>query len=377
MVVAGLALLGWLVWPVASSSSARCFDAGYFLQPPLGWLLGGWLLWVLVNSGLVRYRCSCVAVGRCPGASGRRVRRSPPPNWSRSARQLEAATGWRGHLHAGLPGLHRRACSARICGSRGLAAEQMEFRLSQWRLRSPTFPPVNPHFAGGYINYYYFGLYLVAHLIKLTGIYAEVAFNLTIAMLFALTVVNVFAVAYSAVANYLPLPRRAESGARRATIGTWAWVRRCWRRSLSRFLAISTASLVRTLATLDPGLCLGHSRPQADGRCRGRLSTGRHDGATLPYDFWGPSRVLEPTINEFPYWSFFADLHLHIIRHPALGHVLALTLVLLENARTNWRRRWRWGLGAAGNHVLSWVRWPASTCGVADLPSVSACWLFW
>ena len=31
---------------------------------------------------------------------------------------------------------------------------------------------------------------MVAYLIKLTGIYAEVAFNLTLAMLFGLTVVN-------------------------------------------------------------------------------------------------------------------------------------------------------------------------------------------
>ena len=72
---------------------------------------------------------------------------------------------------------------------------------------------MDPHFAGGVINYYYFGLYLVAYLIKLTGIYAEVAFNLTIATLFALTVINVFAVAYSATqrrgawaANDAPLP---------------------------------------------------------------------------------------------------------------------------------------------------------------------------
>ena len=91
----------------------------------------------------------------------------------------------------------------------------MEFAFLNGILRSPTFPPVDPHFAGGLINYYYFGIYLVAYLIKLTGIYAEVAFNLAIAMLFALTVVNAFAVAYSAVANYLPIAAsRAEAEAR-------------------------------------------------------------------------------------------------------------------------------------------------------------------
>ena len=75
----------------------------------------------------------------------------------------------------------------------------MEFAFLNGILRSPNFPPVDPHFAGGFINYYYFGIYLVAFLIKLTGIYAEVAFNLAIPMLFALTVVHSYGAAYSAV----------------------------------------------------------------------------------------------------------------------------------------------------------------------------------
>jgi len=74
----------------------------------------------------------------------------------------------------------------------------MEFAFLNGVLRSPTFPPVDPHFAGGFINYYYFGIYLVGYVIKLTGIYAEVAFNLAIPTLFALTVVNTYSVAYSA-----------------------------------------------------------------------------------------------------------------------------------------------------------------------------------
>ena len=45
-------------------------------------------------------------------------------------------------------------------------------------LRTPYFPAFDPWFSGGILNYYYYGEYLVAFLIKLTGIPSEIAFNL-------------------------------------------------------------------------------------------------------------------------------------------------------------------------------------------------------
>src|SRR5207244_4353855 len=36
--------------------------------------------------------------------------------------------------------------------------------------------------------------------------------------------------------------------------------------------------------------------------------------SSVGFDFWGPSRIIHQTINEFPYWSFlFAALHPHVI----------------------------------------------------------------
>src|SRR5258708_40154520 len=60
-------------------------------------------------------------------------------------------------------------------------------------------------FAGGYINCCYSGVYLVAALIKLTGILPATAFNLAIPLLAALT----FSGAFSLVAG---LTRRAWAG---------------------------------------------------------------------------------------------------------------------------------------------------------------------
>ena len=69
------------------------------------------------------------------------------------------------------------------------------------------------------------------------------------------------------------------------------------------------------------------------------------------YDFWGPSRVITPTINEFPYWSFlFADLHPHLIGIPLAGLFLGLMLVLIERGRAQWR--WPGGLALLGAFAL-------------------------
>ena len=63
-----------------------------------------------------------------------------------------------------------------------------------------------------------------------------------------------------------------------------------------------------------------------------RAVSGVASGSSIPtYDFWGPSRVIPSTINEFPFWSFlFADLHPHLIGIPFslffLGILLALFL---------------------------------------------------
>jgi YYY domain-containing protein len=66
-------------------------------------------------------------------------------------------------------------------------------------LRSTIFPPIDPWFASGYINYYYFGFVIVAAPTLVTGVIPSIAYNLILPMLFAMTGVAAFSIAYSVV----------------------------------------------------------------------------------------------------------------------------------------------------------------------------------
>jgi uncharacterized membrane protein len=73
----------------------------------------------------------------------------------------------------------------------------MDFSYFNAILKSTSFPPYDPWFAGGYINYYYYGFVLVATPVKLLGIVPSLAYNFILPTLFASVAMGAFCVGWN------------------------------------------------------------------------------------------------------------------------------------------------------------------------------------
>ena len=195
-----LSVVGWAVWPLLFPLLGGLQDRGYGLARTAGWLLVGWVHWMAVSLGLWQNRLAPLAL-ICAG-----LILAGAGAWWIQRRRIGAFWAARRRLLLGEEGLFALAFLAFV-GIRILNPDLwqpwnggekfMESAFLNAILRSPHFPPYDPYFAGGSLNYYYFGFYLVSIPIKLTGIAPEVAYNLAVPGLFALTAVGIFSVGHT------------------------------------------------------------------------------------------------------------------------------------------------------------------------------------
>ncbi len=334
-----LSLFGWLAWPLLFPLLGGLRDRGYGLARVAGWLLIGWVHWLGVSLGWWQNRVGPIAamVGLLAVAglaAGWVQRRRLARFWTERRRTLLAEEALFATAYLAFVGV--RLLNPDLWQPWNGGEKFMEFAFLNATLRSPTFPPYDPYFAGGIINYYYYGLYLVGLMIKLTGIASEVAFNLAVPGLFALTALGLFSVGSSlAYAHGSPCGGAGEQEERGGAEDAGSEGR-----------ALPAPLPLGPSAPLAGGLAVLLALLMGNLRGLGWLASAWSSlvrGRPLPdYDYWAASRVIPNTINEFPLWTFvFADLHPHMIAMPfgLLVAGLALNWVVVRGQGTGDRRQ--------------------------------------
>ena len=233
----------------------------------------------------------------------------------------------------------------------------MDFAYLNAVLRSTTMPPYDPWYAGGYLNYYYFGQFIVATLIRATGILPSVAYNLAVPLLFALTVTASYSLAFNVAAGLRRLRAGNGTGADETEASAKGGNRVPWGPVGAGLLAALFVCVIGNLdgiAQVVKGtwdlLFTGAAFPSLEylsdfWRSSRMIPSLPEVTPTLrPLAFWlpdlGNSLSISPHITEFPYFTFlFADLHAHLVAIPftilTLG--VALTLAVgLKNAGPVW-----------------------------------------
>ena len=313
-------LLGLAVLPLAFILFHRLPDRGYTLSKPLALVLFPFVLWVLGLTHVIpnsRYTIIGILVaGTAVSASILYRHKEQIALFVRAEwRMLLVAEGvvlaflllWLG-IASGSPAINH-------------TEKLMDFGFINAVLQSRFFPPEDPWLSGHSISYYYFGHFIMAFLIKLTGISSAVGYNLAVALVPALVAIGTFGLIYNLV--------RLSGAGRASALG----------------FGLMAPALVILVGNLEGALEFIHLRGWGGDGFWGwigvkGLESGVDTGSgAFPDQFWwwwrstrvidtlADGQSLDYTITEFPFFSFvLGDLHAHVMSLPFM--ILALSLGL-------------------------------------------------
>jgi len=317
--------------PLAWRLFAFLPDRGYASAKALGLLGVGYLLWLGATFGLLRNSAGGVllslitfaVIGLWFGRAGLR----PDEEGKRSLlthlqeQRVYILVVELLFLLAFAAWTYFRAHNPDIAGTE----KPMEFAFLNGILNSSQFPPRDVWLSGYGISYYYFGYVILNALVLLTGVTSSVAFNLGLAMIFALTLLGAFSLAYNLVTGDEASPAGQVRG--------WLY-------------GLLSALFVGILGNLEGVLEALHAR--------GWMSPAMHaffdikELATAPVTgswnlgsghwwWWRASRTIhdydftrsfdQEVIDEFPMFSFLlGDMHPHVLTIPFVLLAIALAL---------------------------------------------------
>lgn len=215
----------------------------------------------------------------------------------------------------------------------------MDFSYLNAIIKSSTFPAYDPWYAGGYINYYYYGQVLAAMPIKLLGVVPAVSYNILISLWYAMLVIGAFSIGWNF--GKAVLEKNRDDKENLFGLAFLAGI------SSAVFLAL--IGNLGELGVLNGGLkALGSAGTSMDGATLSQKLVWLFKGIGLMFRgerlpiaagtwYWNPSRMIpgEP-ITEFPFFTFlYADFHAHLIAMPIGMAAVAwcLSLIMLKKEK--------------------------------------------
>ncbi|HLF73113.1 MAG TPA: DUF2298 domain-containing protein [Anaerolineales bacterium] len=195
-----LTFLGWLTFPLAYYLFPSLADRGYSLARAFGLLVWGYVFWLfamfrIAQNDLGGLLLGLVVLGGLSAWAFLRCR-AEIIEWARSNRGLIWTSETLFLLAFGLMALFR-AANPEIVGTE----KPMELMFINGIMNSPTFPPRDLWLSGYSISYYYFGYVMASMLALFTGAPATLAFNLMIALIFALSALGAYGILYNLLAR--------------------------------------------------------------------------------------------------------------------------------------------------------------------------------
>lgn len=339
-----ISLLGWAVMPLVRVALRGLPDRGYPFARLVGMLLLAYPTWLLGSNGVSFTRITILWVGAAVLAV------STVFAWLQRKEILaEIRTNWRYILAVEIIGLVFFLIFLLVrLGNSDLwhpykgGEKPMDFSYFNAVLKSTIFPPYDPWFAGGYINYYYYGFVVVGVPVKLLGIVPSIAYNLILPQLFSLLALGGFSVAWNILVSarrevaveklFRPYGAGIAAASFLVLLGNLGTLRMIWHGLIKLAApggAFETSNIIQKLGWTFSGLA--------------RFASG----VKLPYPpgewYWIPSRALPASsgdpITEFPAFTFlYADLHAHMIALPVTVLALAWALSIILG-------KWQWGDG--------------------------------
>lgn len=323
-------LFGLVAWPLTFRLLPSLPGRGYTISKALGLLLVGYVLWLFTTFRLLSNSLGGIALALLiVFGVGIWIYQTYADDeatllsWLKSNWQLVvigevlfllAFAGW----------AYVRAHSPEI----QFTEKPMELAFLNGIRMSDTFPPQDPWLSGYSISYYYFGYVIVAMLAQLSGVSSGVAFNLAIALLFALTALGSYGLIYNMVAHYWQSQGKDARGIAPFTA------------LMAPIFTVLVGNLMGLVDTIHSRAWLpeGFWRWLDIAEVDSRLNAVRWPPTTARpgWWWWRASRVIRertPTgdevgiqpIDEFPMFSFIlGDMHPHVLILPFIMVVLVL-----------------------------------------------------